>query len=361
MATKNQHYVPQFLLRNFSNSDNSENRIHLYDMHKGEVRRNQSIKNVCSGNYTYDKDNETENFLSEHIEAPAAVEIESIISPSRALPPIAREALLKFILVQMHRTRRAYRGNIDFINSMMKTVFGEMARLNNGDVSRATEFRITPSEPRVVLSYTSVYAATLYPLLSDLSLFLAINKTSEEFIISDHPVFQYNWHLRDSSHALSNSMTAHGVQFFMPISPEITLCLYDPAIYVYRSQSHSGISEISLADVKILNSLQALNADALLIARSEKMLPVIQALGDHYAEKQAFTFSSGWSPATPRDDGTIRSTHMAQRIQTKIPSLPSFIKVKNKVRRRPVECGHRNPGIVRQLEIRDEKLGLRKK
>ena len=64
MVTKNQHYVPQLLLRRFAVRSGREDRINVYDIVRGQMRQNQSIKEVCSGNYTYDKDNSVENFLA---------------------------------------------------------------------------------------------------------------------------------------------------------------------------------------------------------------------------------------------------------------------------------------------------------
>lgn len=351
MVTKNQHYVPQLLLRRFA----VEDRINVYDIARGQIRHNQSIKEVCSGNYTYDKDNSVENFLNKHIETPSVAELEKLASPSPRLSSVPSSTLLQFLLVQLARTRQAYKGNIDFINSMMQTVFAETARLNGWDISVASQLRLEPKEPRAVLAYISVYAATQYRLLADLAISVIVNNTDEEFILSDHPIFQHNWYLRDSNELLANSITVRGVQFFFPISPSVTCCLYDSSVYAYRSRSQSGIAVASLEDVRILNGFQALNAEALLLAKSEKMSNTLQALGTKYANTQAFTSSAIYSPAVPVGDGTqLRSRHVVQRRQTLVPAMPSFIKIRNKVRRRPVECIHRCPDVVRIHELLDQ-------
>lgn len=361
MVTKNQHYVPQLLLRRFAVRSGREERVNVYDIVRGQMRRNQSIKEVCAGNYTYDKDNSVENFLERHIETPVAAELEMLASPPRRLSSAPSSTLLQFLLVQLARTRQAYQGNIDFINSMMQTVFAETARLNGWDVSVASQLRLEPKEPRAVLAYISVYAANQYRLLADLAVSVIVNNTDEEFILSDHPVFQHNWYLRDSNELLANSITARGVQFFFPISPSVTCCLYDPSVYAYRSRSQCGVAIASLEDVRILNSFQALNAEALLLAKSATMSNRLQALGATYGNTQAFTSSASYSPAVPVGDGTqLRSTHVVQRRQTRVSAMPSFIKIRNKVRRQPVECVHRCPDVVRVHELLDQERGLRR-
>jgi hypothetical protein len=360
MVTKKQHYVPQLLLRRFAVRAGAEERINVFDIARRQFRRNQSIKEVCSGNYTYDRDNTVEKFLNEHIEGPVVEELERLANSSGSASPVPSPSLLQFILVQLARTRQAYHGNMDFINSMMQTVFAEAARLNELDPSVVSRLRLEPKEPREVLAYLAVCAATQYRLLSDLAVSVIVNPTSEEFIISDHPVFQHNWYLRDSTELFANAITVRGVQFFLPISPSLTCCLYDASVYAYRSQSRREGLVASLEDVRILNSFQALNADTLLMAKSEQMAGTLSELGDRYSDAQAFTASATCTHAIPVEDGKLRSTHIARRIQTRIPAMPSFVKVKNKVRRRPVECSHRCPDIVRIQELLDQKNGVRR-
>lgn len=361
MVTKKQHYVPQLLLRRFAIRSGNEERLNVYDIARNQLRYNQRIQEVCSGNYTYDKDNSVEQFLSEHIEGPVAAELEKLANPSLRVSSVPSSSLLKFVLVQLARTRQAYRGNIDFINGMMQTVFTEIARLNGWDSSSASRLRLEPSEPRTVLAYMSVYAASQYRLLADLAVSVIVNETTEEFIVSDHPVLQHNWYLRNSVEPLANSITVRGIQFFLPISPSITCCLYDPSIYAYRSRSQSGVIVASLEDVRILNSFQALNAESLLMARSGGMCGILQTLGTKYSGMDAFTASGTYTPAAPFDDGKrVRSTHIVQRHQTRVPAMPSFMKIRNKIRRKPVECAHRCPDIVHIHELLDQQRGLRR-
>src|SRR5690242_14418392 len=77
--TKNQHYIPQFMLRNFAREQNDEYKVNIYDLKRNVVRSNQNVKKVCSKNYCYDRDNIIEQFLSDKVETPAAVYITKIL------------------------------------------------------------------------------------------------------------------------------------------------------------------------------------------------------------------------------------------------------------------------------------------
>lgn len=344
--TKNQHYVPRLLLKKFSTKHSSEFRVNVLDLERDEYRKNQNIKNVCSGNYTYDKDNSFEEFLSEHIEGPATEAIESILINPHEVSSIPDENLLRFIIAQAARTRQAYEGGLDFINSAMKTIIQESARLNGLDQSISSRIRIEPNDPSVLLSYMTAHAVFHYRLISDLSVAIVVNKTNQEFILSDHPVFQCNWYLKDESSPLATAYSANGCQFFLPLSPSITYCLYDPSIYLYKTCSNSSLIIATESDVSILNSFQAINASELLIAQSDRMRTSLEGFGKKYANSKPFISNAIHSQATEREDGSLRSTHLTWREQTCKSSLPSFIKIKNKVRRREITHAHRRPDIV---------------
>ena len=360
MVTKKQHYVPQLLLRRFSIESAGAAKVNLYDIDRCQFRANQNIKDVCSGNYTYDKDNSFEDFLSRNVEAPAALALNEILEMPNNVSKVPSSKILQFMLVQLARTRQAYQSNMDAINSMMKTVFMQTAKLNNLDPEDASRLRIEPKEPRSVLTYITAYAATQYQLLADLSICIVVNNTDQEFILSDHPVFQHNWYLRDSQEVLRNSITVHGVQFFMPISPTTCICLYDSNIYAYRGTLKGAAIIATPQDVAVLNTFQALGADSLLLARSESMAATLKLLGKQYGNKRAFTAVGSNSEPIDAGDGKLRSTHMVVREQTAIATMPSFVKVKNKVRRKPSVCSHRNIQAVLDHKAMDDEMDRRR-
>lgn len=356
MVTKKQHYVPQLLLRRFATQSGREARVNVYDIERVQYRNNQNIRNVCSSNYTYDTDDSFERFLNDCVESPVGSELEILVQAQDQVNPKPSPALLRFLLVQLARTRQMYKSSLELTNAGMQSIFIEMARLNglNEDVVR--KLRLEPLEPRAVLAYLAAYAATQYRLLLDLNLALILNQTKVEFILSDHPVFQHNWYLRESDHPMASSIAVRGVQFFLPLSPSVTCCLYDASVYLYGRATDGTLIHATEDDVSLLNSFQAINAGTVLIARSASMEATLRSLGTKYANVTAFVESATYVPATIRADGILRSTHITQRKQTKLSEMPSFLKIKNKVRRQSVECVNRRPELVAAHEMLDEYL-----
>lgn len=356
VATKKQHYVPQLLLRRFATLIGNASRINVYDIERQQYRKNQSIRDVCSSNYTYDTDDSFEKFLSDHIESPAGRDLDILAHAQDRISPKPSPALLRFLLVQLARTRQSYESSLALINVSMQNVFEQIARLNGFDEIAARRLRVEPSEPRAVLAYIATYAATQYRLLSDMNLALIVNQTKVEFILSDHPVFQHNWYLRESEHPMAGSITVRGVQFFLPSSPSVTCCLYDASVYLYGRATEGAVIYATEDDVNLLNSFQAISAGSLLLARSASMEAVLRSMGLKYANATAFAESAKYTPAIACEDGTLRSTHIAQRKQTKLSAMPAFVKIKKKARRHPVECVHRNPEVVAAHKMFDEDI-----
>ncbi|MDL2227229.1 DUF4238 domain-containing protein, partial [Deltaproteobacteria bacterium OttesenSCG-928-M10] len=62
-AYKNQHYIPQFYLKNFA-SDDLGKAINLYNLKSKKHIRNVPIRHQASRDYFYGKDLKIENFLA---------------------------------------------------------------------------------------------------------------------------------------------------------------------------------------------------------------------------------------------------------------------------------------------------------
>jgi hypothetical protein len=356
VPTKKQHFVPQFLLRRFATRSGTESRINVYDVERAQYRARQNVRDVCSGNYLYDTDASFEEFLSEHIESPVGEEIDRLAQALEPVNSVANPEFLRFLMVQLARTREAYKNNLAFMNAGVQTMLAELARLNGLDENLPSKLLLKPSEPRAVLAYLTSCAATQWRLISDLKLALVVNDTGMEFVLSDHPVFQHNWYLREYDQLGSASITVRGLQLFLPLSPLVTCCLYDSSVYLYGKASAGKVILASEDDVMTLNSFQAINAGHLLMARSSEMEGQLQALGMKYAKTRSFKEEAFCSPASIREDGSMRSLHVTARRQIQLPAMPSFVKVKKKVKRQPLQCAHRDPDLVLYQEMLDKRF-----
>src|SRR5207237_4965802 len=81
------------------------------------------------------------------------------------------------------------------------------------------------------------------------------------FVISDHPVVLYNQyaeHHADLQHCLGiTGLAAKGLQMFLPLSPAVTLAVFDPSTYQYGGRERIVV-RAGPQDVTYLNRLQAI-------------------------------------------------------------------------------------------------------
>jgi len=275
---KKQHYVPQFLLRGFDVTLNDNEKINVYDVNRSCNRGLQSINTAFMQNYFYDKDNEVENFLSNHIEGPASV----VINEIRAKLDIKVQystSLIKFIACQYSRTVEAKDDALVFINANFSGIVSDLSRLNNLGIEDSTKFKIVPKDKDAIRNFISgmVFRGVLMSKgLEDLKFHLLVNKTEHEFIISDHPVTQYNWLYRELEHHGVGSLMAKGVQLYLPISPTLCLCAYDSVSYKFGTRKTS-ISEINnIDDIDWLNDLQIRSSNSIIGYSSSRMQKYIE-------------------------------------------------------------------------------------
>jgi len=331
--TKNQHYVPQCLLKFFSWEDKRERRTNIFDIPRDSFRYSQAIKNICSQNYFYDKDNEVENLLSEIIETPAAPLISSIINRDTKVLELPENwmRLLIFVSTLLSRTPKAIDKMDSIIQTNIQSFSRELLRLNGMDTQNADGVRLKINDESSLISLLTLQGYYASILLTDLKFHLAINKTDLDFFISDHPVFMYNWLYRNLNHPGVSSIGARGLQLFLPLSPQLILCFYDPEIYKYGPKGSLLTDIQNVKDVEILNSFQAINSKSFVIFLDRKSKTNIQSMILRHGNKKLYTQKSIEYEVDVLGDEAARTRHIVYSKQFRLGAMPSFIKVKKKV------------------------------
>lgn len=331
--TKNQHWVPQCLLKHFTRDDIW---INVFDLSKREVQRDKSIKKVFSEQYLYDTDNLIENFL-QRIEDKAAVDINGLVLGDKKLLGNLSEELLAFISVQLFRTPTAWEQAWGFSNLM----FYEIVKLDLQARGHEQELidavvkgiKFTLCDKRKFGSRLTLLGVVASALLKDMRFHLVQNKTSMEFLISDHPVILYNSFYRDLQSTKSTSLAARGLQLFIPISPFELLCLYDPKVYKYgdKNSSYSIIQDIS--DVILINEMQVMNAGSRIGFKSESTENEVVRLVEKLKGEKLLTCAVATKNTPKNHQGqTFNNMIVTYRKQKKLQESLSFIKIKKKMR-----------------------------
>lgn len=341
--TKNQHYVPQLLLRNFSTPKGEK--LQVFDSTRSKLRAT-TVGEVLSQNYFYDRDNMIESFLSDRIEGPASAPIKAILAdPTRPIEP-GNPALLFFIGVQMARTPGAQRELLDFVNAFGRELVEQYAELNGLPLDSLEGVRLRPSDPQAMGRELLLRSTLSRWLLEDLSWHVLINGTDLPFVIADHPVAQYNWYLRDSNDPGYTGITKRGVQIFLPLSPTVTLALVDPSVYkIGEKGSHCTVLK-DRQDVELLNSLQfrsrqdfivfPLSMDASYVQRRCAELPADSLTQVH----------GGRTDPVPISGDRLSSYVVQWRTQARYERWLTVSKIKRRMAKREIECVDRKPETV---------------
>lgn len=248
MATnKNQHFVPRCYLKQFAN-DSTERAINLYNIDKDRYIQGAPIKNQCSRDYFYGRNDRLEEAI-QGIERMYGEIISKALSPGYKLTDEHRFGLRIFWLFQYLRTEAASRRAVD-----MNRSFTEVAGIP------AATYRMQIKD--AVEAAMQAFSESMH-IISDIKVCIVRNRSPIPFVTSDDPAILSNrWHLHNNKR-LGRSFGLHsaGDIIMLPISPKILLLGYDGDVH---SVPHSDgwVNVASEEDIDAFNQHQYLNACA---------------------------------------------------------------------------------------------------
>lgn len=355
--TKNQHYVPKLLIKHFC-QDRENTKINVFDTGRAIFLNNQHINNVFSENYCYDRDNQIEDFLEKQIETPASVVIDKIVAGEFDVvdKDETKLKLIRFIWSLLSRTPEAEKRTFEFINPTFEPIVRELLRRNGFNPEEASNGEFKPEKkPRTMLSNLVLDGILDSTLLKDLNFYFIENITKQEFYISDHPVFFYNWLYRNLQDPRITGITARGVQIFLPLSSKIMLCLYDDKVYKYGKKK-SSVTEVSEeSDIDILNSFQIINSNSIICFSSTSNETNLKKLYEKNKNIKLFELKTELFELETSEE-EIRQQILTDRKQHKLQKMPSFIKIKKEAKSYAKEFSEREPGLYDRHQKEKEEL-----
>lgn len=248
MATnKNQHFVPRCHLRPFTlKGDNAA--ISLLNLDRRNLIRNAPVKNQCSGDYFYGKDEQLERAI-QLVESGYARAMHDLLQSSRSLTGGERIVFRTFWLFQHLRTEAA----------ALRAVKMAEATRNLADLP-PEEFAFGIKE--AVQMACKTFADSMHEI-DDLKFCVFKNKSEVPFITSDNPAVLTNkWHLEnDRPRVHSFGIGSAGALALLPLTPRLLFLGYDGDVYSVPHER--GIVEIRNArDAIALNQHQFLQCVA---------------------------------------------------------------------------------------------------
>lgn len=253
--TKNQHYVPQLLLRGFAVPGSDERAVAVLNLSRNRIIPTASIRGQCAKSFLYGKDGVVEKALAK-LEGRAATAIREVIDSEQPPNPDeeSSEVLTVFIATQYSRTPSAGR-QLDRQSAAIEHAMRQSAKArgipeNEIRFDWSSLYYKKPEVAGVQLAYTSAH------VIADLSYALVVNDTELEFALSDAGVVLHN-HWTDGVRG-AGGLAAWGVIFFLPISSRLLVLLYDSNVYRVRGNPGNAIHISNTSHIHELNRLQVI-------------------------------------------------------------------------------------------------------
>jgi hypothetical protein len=345
------HFVPQFYLRRFSDDGSS---IKLLNLMQAKIVPAASIAGQCKKHKLYAFNPETEGALGK-LEGDAAGILRRIDETSE-LPSVSSkesDALKFFLLMQKVRTVGAGR-----VANEMTDYFGKIYFPEGADIEKEG---LKWSNSKIVEKFPNALSMEIVAenahLISDFDLHLFMNRTDLEFITSDNPAVAHNLYCEGINHRGVMGVGCSGYQLILPISPHMLIMMYDHEVYSIGPTRRSQVSNLmKRSEIETLNSFQMLNAEHNVYFRDEKTglasLTRLEALRRKRELKRLVFVST-----KPIDEGDGKSSSIIHHFERLLPlsmkldeigirrrkrSIPLDLRPREKLDRRRIDADRRS-------------------
>ncbi|WP_439850721.1 DUF4238 domain-containing protein [Pseudomonas syringae] len=329
-SNKNQHYVPRCYLKPFTiNGENTA--INVFNLDRHRFIPCAPVKNQCSGDYFYGRDDLLEGAIQSVEQGYAAV-LRKVLSPAYKLQQGDCDVLRIFWLFQYLRTEGACLRAVE----MSEEMFDEVP------VGPNYAFGIKDA----VQTAMGVFAEEI-DVVSDLKVCLIKNATKTPFVTSDDPAVLTNrWQLEDKrTRNKSLGLKGAGAILLLPLSPNVYCIAYDPDVYSISSDA-GWLTVRKPSDVKIFNEFQLNNCRANLylgdacyapdlhdfVATHEHRRPIVRHMINYAAYEGEGTDNHKKYRVVHKSDvsGFQEVIMHAQTISTPPTAWPTFLLRRNK-------------------------------
>jgi hypothetical protein len=319
---RRQHFVPQFLLRNFSKNKKS---INQYSINNKKFIKQSAIKGQCQKKYFYGENEQTENAFSKMEYIWHSV-IETIIR-KKILPPknsLEWVSLLFFTVAQKNRVE-------DFLNlqknihSMLSDIYSDTeSKLNSQNQINVFKDSCNLRDPNDIFMDENLKTSLRsFPIISDLS--IKILHCKENFFVSDNPVVHTSFcNYEGIWEKPSLGLQSRGLIIFLPLSPSLQLTLYDKAVYKIGNKKELFL-EINNVTSRSLNELQFLQGIHSIYYLDSTLKTEIENLSIKYPKSYKTNLISISNHKEYRESIT-----MFQKINPFLGKKPDFVKFTRK-------------------------------
>jgi hypothetical protein len=278
--TKKQHYVPQFLLRHFSESAARKPKVWTLDKGTKEVRLS-SVRDVAHENYFYECDDddgtrlELEDLMTVNDSTGARIIAKILNSNSLRITPEEHVDLAYFVACQMSRVPKI-RKDLESFRELIIQKWGPHV-CAEGDVKPVGEYG--PEDDKLGSLRFLQDVPEFAKILMSKVWMLSEAPRGCAFIIGDNPVTRHN--MVDRSPRGNLGLENEAIEVYMPLSPRLSFqiicpllagatCLTPDLASEYMAAMGNG-SPVKLKpeNVEFANSLQVIWAERFVFGRKQ--------------------------------------------------------------------------------------------
>jgi len=261
---RNQHYVPQFLLKNFSSRD--KNSIWAYDKEKkyGPKNQERSISRVASEEFFYDQIRNSKvgslEYALQDIENIAAPIIVNIIEKKtiKSLSEKDREALSFFVAIQYLRTK----GHLHQTKYLFEVFQEQVIQKINIDIGEIDVRKLWFSFIEDSKLYKNIIMNKVWTLC----------ESDKSFFISDNPVVLHN-SINKNEFVGTLGLDSYGIEIYLPLSASLTLCIFCEKVFQENNYNLNYIDNLinQPEDIENLNLLQVAYSHRFIFSQKDEL------------------------------------------------------------------------------------------
>jgi len=268
---ENQHFVPRFFLKKFSNS-NDEKSIGVFLKDRQKYIRTASIEGQAQKPFYYGKDGKTEDYLM-GIEKHASVVLAKIIETQKIIEePFEDYFRTLHFAINLFMRNPSQATTLEGADKGFNKHFSKFK--SSPEINSLTSTELTNEQ---AILFAVLQSTRISKICMDLKIKLIANKTSKPFITSDNPTIKYN-SISENYDWLTSSFVSSGLQIFLPLSPTLMLFFYDPKTYNIKTDTDDIIFIKKESEIFQLNLLQVLNSTNCLYFNESVLEPDISEL-----------------------------------------------------------------------------------
>ncbi|KEC86336.1 MULTISPECIES: DUF4238 domain-containing protein [unclassified Acinetobacter] len=324
---QNQHFVPQYYFRNFSDDENS---IRMLLKKTGKTVENAAIDNQASQDNFYgsrETEKEVTSFDTEYYQLLSQTVLDI---KNNTLKNDVLEKIKKAVIFQEYRTLRERENKQPLINFYGEFLQPQIEDLNNYDSGVSSEITdvIRNSLKKALEGMSNQKAQQIFSMfnieseiieIEDLKAIFLKNISGTPFIFGDTPVTRFNPALEGTPYD-KHGNKHHGLVIHYPINSEISFLIFDSNSY--NIQKYKKVFELkNKNDIDQLNKLQIHNSINSVYFKEFKYAQYVKDLWNQ--EKNNFTTDQPRIECLP--EITVDGYLTGRNIQTLIKLEPTYV------------------------------------